>query len=290
LVRIGAKQLHPLVWSAPNVYDYCQLIGVAGWTDVSVSTTRTIIPESGQTAINGLAFAGDMETAPGANADMWLHSVAARVWTQRYASRNRIWSLTCVAVIQPAASERSFWLSPQVALMLRKLLQLYAIRAREFSEAVARLGEHERDHGKIEPEFLRLLEEIERRQAHCQTSGEDLRRYVAKEAPGALLSAPGQDSAKADLDVNEIRHEVAAARERYKNADEQFLALTIQAYAVGLDQPEGVEAMWKAGNALRDFNVALERYQVALRRLREFPHGTANKHSDARRRVATTQG
>src|SRR5215471_7372017 len=117
--------------------------------------------------------------------------------------------------------------------MLRKLIQLYAIYAREFSDVVARLGEHERDHGQAESEFLRLLEEIKRRHALCQTSREDLDRYIA---------LPSHEPADVIKDTNEIRQETIEARERYKRADHEFRALTTQAYDVGLNHPDGVEA------------------------------------------------
>jgi hypothetical protein len=162
-------------------------------------------------------------------------------------------------------------------LMLRKFLQLYAIRAREFADAVARLGEYERDRRQIGQEFQRLLREIQTRQALCNASGEDLLRYVAKETRGTLLSAPGHEPAvEVDGEINEIRRETIAARERYKKADEEFCALAIQAYDVGLNHPDGLEAMRMAGNALKNINDALGQYQVAIRRLRELSRRAAN--------------
>jgi hypothetical protein len=59
--------------------------------------------------------------------------------------------------------------------MWRELLQLYAVQAREFSDAVAQLGQHE--HAGIGRDALTLLE-IKRRQALCDAVGGDLDRYI----------------------------------------------------------------------------------------------------------------
>ena len=58
--------------------------------------------------------------------------------------------------------------------MLQDLVRLYAIRAREFSDAVASLGRH--DH--IGPEFLGLLSEIDRRHAICNAARDELNLYI----------------------------------------------------------------------------------------------------------------
>ena len=60
--------------------------------------------------------------------------------------------------------------------MSRELLQLYAVQAREFSDTVARLGQHE--HAEIGRDALTLIEEIKRRQALCSAVGDDLDRYI----------------------------------------------------------------------------------------------------------------
>jgi hypothetical protein len=64
--------------------------------------------------------------------------------------------------------------------VLRQLVLRYAIHAREFSDAVARLGQH--DH--MGPEFLRLIKEIKQRQARCISSGEELDGYIEKRVTG----------------------------------------------------------------------------------------------------------
>ena len=70
--------------------------------------------------------------------------------------------------------------------MVRKLLELYALRAREFSDAVARLGRHQ----QIGPETLGLIQEIERLRGLCDAAAADLDRYVSQRAqPGGKLTA-----------------------------------------------------------------------------------------------------
>ena len=60
--------------------------------------------------------------------------------------------------------------------MVRKLLELYALRAREFSDAVACLGRH----GEIGPEFLALIDEIERLRGLCDAAAAELDRYISQ--------------------------------------------------------------------------------------------------------------
>jgi hypothetical protein len=58
--------------------------------------------------------------------------------------------------------------------MRRELIEVYAIRAREFSDAVARLGQY----SQVGPEFLRAWEEIQQRLALCNAAGDELGRYI----------------------------------------------------------------------------------------------------------------
>ena len=62
--------------------------------------------------------------------------------------------------------------------MVRKLLELYALRAREFSDAVARLGRHQ----QIGPETLGLIQEIERLRGLCDAAAAELDRYISQRA------------------------------------------------------------------------------------------------------------
>ena len=62
--------------------------------------------------------------------------------------------------------------------MWRELVEVYAVRAREFSDVVARLGQHE-NRGA---EFEELMEEIRRRQALCRAAGDELERYLEQRA------------------------------------------------------------------------------------------------------------
>ena len=66
--------------------------------------------------------------------------------------------------------------------MVRKLVELYALRAREFSDGVACLGRHD----QIGPEFLGLIDEIKRRRGLCDTAAAELDRYlvIEKNPPG----------------------------------------------------------------------------------------------------------
>jgi hypothetical protein len=58
--------------------------------------------------------------------------------------------------------------------MLRSLSQQYALRAREFSDRVALLGQY--DH--IGREVLKLFKEIKRQHALCSDAEEILERYL----------------------------------------------------------------------------------------------------------------
>jgi len=61
--------------------------------------------------------------------------------------------------------------------MLRELSELYARRAREFSDAVARLGQHQ----QIGPEFLGVVQEIMRRRHRCDAAAVKLHEYIERE-------------------------------------------------------------------------------------------------------------
>jgi hypothetical protein len=61
--------------------------------------------------------------------------------------------------------------------MLRSLSEQYALRAREFSDKVALLGQY--DH--IGREVLKLFKEIKRQRALCSEAEEKLERYLKQE-------------------------------------------------------------------------------------------------------------
>jgi hypothetical protein len=58
--------------------------------------------------------------------------------------------------------------------MLKQLVLRYAIHTREYSDAVAHLGQHD----QVGPAFLQLVKEIRQRQALCISSGEALDRFI----------------------------------------------------------------------------------------------------------------
>ena len=60
--------------------------------------------------------------------------------------------------------------------MWRELTQRYALRAREFSDAVAQLGKH----AEIGPDFVGLMQEIRRRQALCKAAADELDGFIAQ--------------------------------------------------------------------------------------------------------------
>ena len=62
--------------------------------------------------------------------------------------------------------------------MVRKLVELYALRAREFSDGVACLGRHD----QIGSEFLGLIDEIKRRRGLCDAAATELDRYISQRA------------------------------------------------------------------------------------------------------------
>jgi len=62
-------------------------------------------------------------------------------------------------------------------IMLRELSELYARRAREFSDAVALLGQHQR----IGPELLGHIQEIMRLRHRCDAAANKLHQYIERE-------------------------------------------------------------------------------------------------------------
>ena len=73
------------------------------------------------------------------------------------------------------------------SILLRSLLEQYAVRAREFSDSVALLGHH----NSVGPEVLKLLKKIKRQRELCTDAEEKLKRYLHQgieesEAAGAV--------------------------------------------------------------------------------------------------------
>ena len=58
----------------------------------------------------------------------------------------------------------------------RQAIELYALRAREFSDAVAGLGRHQ----QIERELLVLLQEIKRLRALCDEAAAEFDRQTSQ--------------------------------------------------------------------------------------------------------------
>ena len=71
--------------------------------------------------------------------------------------------------------------------MWQELVRTYALRARQFSEAVAELGKH-RDTG---PELLELMKEVNRRRTLCNMAAEELDRYIERTGQSVSI-APQQ--------------------------------------------------------------------------------------------------
>ena len=65
------------------------------------------------------------------------------------------------------------------------LFQLYANRAREYSDAVARLGQHR----EIGPDFFELVKEIKRRHELCALANLELDKYIEQNAGSLGASA-----------------------------------------------------------------------------------------------------
>jgi hypothetical protein len=62
--------------------------------------------------------------------------------------------------------------------VLRKILELYALRAHEFSDAVARLGRHH----QIGPELLAVIHETKKLRGLCDAAAEELDQYISQRA------------------------------------------------------------------------------------------------------------
>jgi len=69
-------------------------------------------------------------------------------------------------------------------MMLHELTQVYAVRARQFSETVARLGTINSNG----PDLVRLMRKIKRRRALCDAASAELDRYIAAVSSAAANS------------------------------------------------------------------------------------------------------
>jgi hypothetical protein len=78
---------------------------------------------------------------------------------------------------------------------LKQLVLRYAIHTREYSDAVALLGDH--DH--IGREFLQLVRETRQRQALCISSGEALDRFIQQ----AVRQPATDNPVQGELDIEE---------------------------------------------------------------------------------------
>jgi hypothetical protein len=84
--------------------------------------------------------------------------------------------------------------------VLKQLVLRYAIHTREYSDAVARLGDH--DH--FGPQFLQLLKEIRQRQALCISSGEALDRFVEGVVRQPATDTPIQGELDIESDTGQV--------------------------------------------------------------------------------------
>jgi hypothetical protein len=69
-------------------------------------------------------------------------------------------------------------------VLLKSLSEKYAHRAREFSDTVALLGQH----NEVTPEFVQLFRELKRQRALCRDAEEKFERYLRQES-GHLKAA-----------------------------------------------------------------------------------------------------
>ena len=92
--------------------------------------------------------------------------------------------------------------------MKQKLLANYAIKARQYSDAVARLGLHD-DSG---PEFLALLDKTARLQASCFKAGEEIRKYVEQTMRTSLQSVEAEGAPRLEKNVDKEAYVIALTR------------------------------------------------------------------------------
>jgi hypothetical protein len=150
-----------------------------------------------------------------------------------------------------------------------ELTQAYAIRAREFSEAVAQLG-LVRDIG---PGLGILMEEIKRRQALCERARDELNRYLAEEGasrmPGEKGEAHPEYPPRADLVKIEadLRAALHAARGNYEEARREAARLRQVGNDIGPHHPDGSAAM---RNAEHIESQSLRRYAKAVGAFNKF--------------------
>jgi hypothetical protein len=70
-------------------------------------------------------------------------------------------------------------------IVLKSLSEKYARRAREFSDTVALLGQH----NEVTPEFVQLFREIKQQRALCRDAEEKFERHLQHELDNAKAAA-----------------------------------------------------------------------------------------------------
>jgi hypothetical protein len=128
--------------------------------------------------------------------------------------------------------------------------QIYAIRVREYYEAVAQLGAFR----GIGPGLLTLMQEINRRCALCDEARDELNRYVAQARSWQV--ARGRE----ELDTNHTLHQqlpeieadlregLRAAKESHDKAKQDVKKLREVGNDLGLNHPDGSAAILKAAH------------------------------------------
>jgi hypothetical protein len=151
-------------------------------------------------------------------------------------------------------------------MTFRELTEIYAVLAREFSEAVAQLGRV----GGIGPELLILMQEIKRRHMLCDAAGDDLERYISQERPARGESVakkadwkhlPQAELLKIEAD---LRERLLLAKEAHQKAKQDAADLARLGNDLGPGNPDGRLTMLNAahieGRALQHYVDALAAY------------------------------
>jgi hypothetical protein len=146
-------------------------------------------------------------------------------------------------------------------MLRRQVIERYAIRAREFSDAVALIGRHQ----QITHEFLGLLREIKRLRELCDEAAAELDRLVSQTGASAISRSCESSANEMVSERDALTRNLDEARSRYLESSRAFLKLT-EDVPSGIPYPDSTERIERLGNAQHQ---AFAQYQQARKKLDE---------------------
>jgi hypothetical protein len=155
--------------------------------------------------------------------------------------------------------------------MLQRLIGLYAMRSREFADAVALMGKHQ----QITQEFLELLGEIKRLRELSDEAAAELDRHISRTGESAVSRS--SDSLANEMvgpsERNALIKNLDKARTRYLESSRAFLKVT-EDVPSGIPYPDSTERLERLARAQQQ---TFEQYQQARKKVDEHIAGMANR-------------